>query len=87
MSDADVRDGEGYWAHAHWTLLDGKKDNEVGGQTLGVAASMCHSGVDISSGHMCASAQGEWVQPDVNKNKDAREQNSWRKALIYTHGC
>ena len=38
-------------AHARWTLLNGKKDNEVGAQTRSVGASMCR--IDISAGHMC----------------------------------
>ena len=56
MSEADARDGEGYRAHARWTLLNGKKDNEVGAQTLSVGASMC--GIDISTGHMCKCTGG-----------------------------
>ena len=88
MSDTDARDGEGYWAHASWTLSNGKMDNEVGAQTLSVGASMC--GIDISTGHMCKCIGG-WVQPDVKENDENREGCAPAKLLghllIYLHGC
>ena len=82
MSDADARDGEGYWAHAHWTLLDGKRHKHQ------VWAQMCNCGRKSSTGHMCK-CTGEWVEPDVKGNNKNREgcapAKQLRTCTLYTH--
>ena len=48
LTDADMRDVEGYWAHAHWTLWNGKKEK---GQ-------MRNCGTNRSTLHMSNCARG-----------------------------